>query len=254
MIKTQNPLLKRLRNGIIAAGSEQAVNVVIQIVSVPLFLYSWGVELYGEWLLLYSLPSYLLVSDLGFSKAAVNSMTLSLAQNERVAANRYFHTCFMLIFALAVLVLCGVIIILNTFSSLNEWLNLKFIGPQEVSSIFIFLTLYVLLILMVELLRGVLSSSGSFSLAMGLVAIYRLLEFLVLVGVLLLGYGPVTAALGFVVVQCFSLTHLLIIIKNKFRWLKLGLHAAFFFSSKETFVKMMKPAFAFLLLPLHIPG
>jgi O-antigen/teichoic acid export membrane protein len=67
----------RLIKGIGANTLGLIVTIIIQIIQVPLYLTFWGITLYGEWLILYAIPSYLLMSDIGFGNVAANEMTRS---------------------------------------------------------------------------------------------------------------------------------------------------------------------------------
>jgi len=93
----KNNLKTRLLKGIIANGIGQIVTVVIQAVSLPIFLHSWGKELYGEWLILSAIPAYLSLSDIGFSTAATNEMTMKVAQGDRAIALEVFQSIWLLI-------------------------------------------------------------------------------------------------------------------------------------------------------------
>ena len=71
------PITPRLRRGLGGQAFSQIVSFSIQIGSVPLFLHFWGTGLYGEWLVLAAFPAYLVISDLGFTTATSNEVTMS---------------------------------------------------------------------------------------------------------------------------------------------------------------------------------
>src|ERR1700721_1446553 len=75
-------LKRRLIVGFGANTFSRLSITLTQIFSVPVFLSHWGVHLYGEWILLNTIPSYLGLSDVGFGSVAGNEMTmLAAAQN-----------------------------------------------------------------------------------------------------------------------------------------------------------------------------
>ena len=75
-------LQRRLIAGFGANTFSRLSTTLTQIFSVPVFLSHWGVHLYGEWILLNTIPSYLGLSDVGFGSVAGNEMTmLAAAQN-----------------------------------------------------------------------------------------------------------------------------------------------------------------------------
>jgi len=59
-------LKRRLIAGFGANTFSRLSTTLTQIFSVPVFLSHWGVHLYGEWILLNTIPSYLGLSDVGF--------------------------------------------------------------------------------------------------------------------------------------------------------------------------------------------
>ena len=78
----------RIVHSLYATGFGQGVNVLIQLAGVPLFLHFWGVERYGEWLILSTIPAYLWMSDFGFASVAANDMTMSVARERRDAGTQ----------------------------------------------------------------------------------------------------------------------------------------------------------------------
>lgn len=56
----------RILKGFLAGGYGQFVTAVVQLLGVPIFLGAWGPNLYGEWILLAAIPSYLALSDICF--------------------------------------------------------------------------------------------------------------------------------------------------------------------------------------------
>lgn len=67
---------KRILSGFIANGYSQGVTIFSQIVLVPFFIANWGVQQYGDWLILIALPMYISLSDMGFSTTASNEMCM----------------------------------------------------------------------------------------------------------------------------------------------------------------------------------
>ena len=83
----------RIGRALGAGAFGQAVTVLVQLASIPLFLRYWGIERYGEWLILSAIPSYLALSDLGFGSAAANEMTMAAGagNRDRVLAWRHLY-------------------------------------------------------------------------------------------------------------------------------------------------------------------
>ena len=57
-------ITERLRSGMLASGFGFSVNLVSQVALVPILLFFWGQELFGEWVILSAVPAYLSLSNL----------------------------------------------------------------------------------------------------------------------------------------------------------------------------------------------
>lgn len=82
--------------------------ILFRLVQVPLLLSFLGVDNYGRWLVIYSLPSWLSLANLGFGSVASNEMSISVSGGDYERANRLYSTTFALL--LALLVFGGVIV------------------------------------------------------------------------------------------------------------------------------------------------
>lgn len=69
----------------------QVAVAVAQLAVVPAFAFHWGAARYGVWLMLWTLPSYLLMADGGLTSAAANDVTAAVARGDRQAAGATFR-------------------------------------------------------------------------------------------------------------------------------------------------------------------
>ena len=65
---------------------QKIVRIADQLLLVPFFLTHWGAAMYGEWLTLTIIPSVLAFSDLGFGSAVSNSFVLAYAAGDKQKA------------------------------------------------------------------------------------------------------------------------------------------------------------------------
>ena len=72
-------------------------STVVQFIQIPVFLHFWSVPLYGEWMIVNSIPAYLSFSNAGFGSVAGNEMTMMVARDDRDGALRVFQSCWWLI-------------------------------------------------------------------------------------------------------------------------------------------------------------
>ncbi|WP_271608429.1 lipopolysaccharide biosynthesis protein [Bradyrhizobium sp. CCBAU 21359] len=92
---------RRLFRGFSAAGFHQIVNIALQLGLVPIFASKWGASLYGVWLLLFTIPSFLALSDFGFGAAAGTAMTMRVARHHFGAATCTFQSAWAIILVLS---------------------------------------------------------------------------------------------------------------------------------------------------------
>src|ERR1700722_14314921 len=98
---------RRLMLGFLVNWVGRLASTIIQLVQVPVFLHFWSVPLYGEWMIVNSVPAYLSFSNIGFGSVSGNEMTMLVARDDRASALRVFQSCWWLIS-----IICTVAIIL----------------------------------------------------------------------------------------------------------------------------------------------
>lgn len=99
-----SPVGQRLVSGFGANLLAKIWIMLVQIVSVPSLTASWGVEGFGVWLMITTIPSYLAISDFGLATAAGVDMTQSIAKDDHPSALRSFQTIWVFISTVS----CGV--------------------------------------------------------------------------------------------------------------------------------------------------
>src|ERR1700754_135849 len=88
---------RRLFFGFLSNWISKLAATIVQLVQVPVFLHFWSVPLYGEWMIVTAIPSYLNVSNFGFGNVAGNEMSMMTARGDREGALRVFQSCWWLI-------------------------------------------------------------------------------------------------------------------------------------------------------------
>lgn len=121
-------MLKRLLKSISAIFAGQFLNVVGNLVLVPLFLSRWSTDLYGEWMALSALVAYFGVTDLGMYSAAANAMTAAYARGD-LGRYRYLQGSAMAFYvgiAFSVSLLFG---FLTALLPVPAWIGIRHIPP-----------------------------------------------------------------------------------------------------------------------------
>jgi len=94
----------RIGAALAANAFGQAVTVGARLLLTPLYFRVWGAALYGEWLILSSIPAYLTMADLGIGSAAGNDMTMRASAGDRVGAQRTMRAAWWVALASALVV------------------------------------------------------------------------------------------------------------------------------------------------------
>lgn len=196
-----NPILQRILQGFGANLYGQGVVILIQLAGVPILLHAWGVELYGEWLMLSAIPAYLSMTDLGFSQSAGNDMTARAGRGDIVGMLSVFQSLAILVYLTAALglILVGLLVAVLPF---HDWLDLSSLSAADSRWILWLLAAEVL----VKLTDGVNHAGYR---ANGDYAFHTSLYYSTLLGqqvsiwlMAALGHGPVAAALSVLFVRC----------------------------------------------------
>lgn len=222
----------------------QIITIIIQIVSVPLFLHFWGAEFYGEWLVLTALPTYIIVSGTGIGFVAGNTMQKHISVNEEEKALSVFQSGWLLTIGLS-LCLLFIVIPIVLFTPVFKWLNIINISSGDTRAILVILTCYVLLTLQTELLSGVYRACGKFARSITILNILRLLEFAGIMILVCFGAKGVIASIVYLVIRALGILWMLLDLK-KFSWPRLG----FKYAQKSIIKSELLPTFSFLGFPL----
>jgi O-antigen/teichoic acid export membrane protein len=96
-----------------ALGYSAAGRIVIQLIGVPVFTYFWGLHDYGTWLLLFTLPAFIAMGDIGLNFAASTAMIDAIERGEAQKAAEIFKALrsIMTGFALAVPAIGGIVLL-----------------------------------------------------------------------------------------------------------------------------------------------
>jgi O-antigen/teichoic acid export membrane protein len=123
-------VLKRLLRSISAIFTGQMLNIVGNLLLVPLFLSRWSIGVYGEWIALSAVVAYFGVTDLGMNSAAGNAMTAAYARGD-LGRYRYLQGSAMAFYvgmALSVSLLFG---FLTALLPIPAWIGLRQIPQTE---------------------------------------------------------------------------------------------------------------------------
>ncbi|GAB4497591.1 MAG: hypothetical protein OHK0019_31430 [Saprospiraceae bacterium] len=210
----------RIISGISANVFGQMVTVAVQLAGVPLLLHYWGMQYYGEWLLLFSLPAYLGLSDLGLGTVATTEMSMCIARQDYEEAKRIFRGSFFCVLSVGFAV-CILFSVLSWTLSWHDWLNLQQITSAELGTAMTLLTWYVFFAIFLTLLLGAYRTIGRYAHGQVISNLFRLLEFAALLAAVAFGGGVIAAAAAFLSIRVLYVGFVWFDIRRRAGWLRL---------------------------------
>jgi O-antigen/teichoic acid export membrane protein len=232
-------LRKRVLAGVAANASGQVVTTVTQLLSLPLFLYAWSIEQYGEWLLLSAIPGYFSLADVGMGAVAMNKMTMLSAQERRSESNEVFQTAFVLIVTVT-----GVLFLLAL--AMIWTLDMGPVTTFDSRSTLSLLILVALLNIFSGLFDAVFRASGQFATGTYFINAGRLVEWGGGIWALMTVGSMLSVAAGFLVARTLVTIVLIGYARRRFPEFAWGTRSA----SRKEFRELLAPAISFLAFPL----
>lgn len=214
-------LRQRIVRGARAQVVSHAARVLAQVASVSVLIGSWGLHRYGDWLILSAVPTYLAFSDIGFTGAATNEMTMATGRGDRQRATAVFRAVSLALLAV-LLVLAVSLPMIALVVPLRSVLNLSTLGNGAAGGTFVALGLDALLTVFAGLLYGGFASAGHYGDGAMLMALTMLAEFGALAAAALAGGGPLLGALAMLTAQLAGTLIMYMIMRRRVPWLGLG--------------------------------
>jgi O-antigen/teichoic acid export membrane protein len=236
---------RRLLLGFISNWVSKFANSIIQLVQVPVFFHFWDQRVYGEWLIVNTIPSYLAFSNIGFGSVAGNEMTMLNAAGDREGTLRVFQSCWWLIVAVctAIGLLLGPILY---FLPVAHALKLQYISASDTKWILFYLAISVLLGQLEQLMSASYTCVGRYPYGSFIKSMISLTAFVAMIAPVTLGYGPRTTALVFVIANGLGTLLFSILVRRDIPWIKYGWSYASFAEIR----RLTGPAIAFMGFPI----
>jgi O-antigen/teichoic acid export membrane protein len=236
---------RRLLLGFITNWIGKLASTLIQFVQIPVFLHFWITPLYGEWMIVTSIPNYLSFTNTGFGTVAGNEMTMLVAGDDRSSALRVFQSCWWfisIICVITILLLSGALYYLPA----ARILKLTHITEPDTKWIIFYLGVSVLFGQLEQLLQSAYRSVGRYPYGSFLKTLFSLAAFASTIIAVILGCGPRITALVFAVTNLVCTVILCVMVHRDIPWIKFGWSHASFVEIR----KLARPAIAYMGFPL----
>ena len=236
---------RRLVLGFASNWISRLAGTIVQLVQVPVFLHFWSVPLYGDWLLVNAIPSYLSFSNIGFGSVAGNEMTMLMGRKDQAGALRVFQSCWWLI----VLVCCLVIVLFSGALYLlpvARWLDLNVMTPTDAKWVIFLLGLAVLFGQLEQLIGAAYTCVGRYPYGTFVKSLIVLAVFACTLIPVLLGYGVRATALVLSVTNALGTAFFCLLMRRDIPWVRYGWEHARF----DEIRRLAAPAVAFMGFPI----
>lgn len=223
----------------------QVVTVGSQLLLTPLFFRQWGAAMYGEWLILTSIPTYLNLADVGLGSAAGNEMTMKAAAGDRSAAQQIFRGALMI---------CGiagsVVLFIGMIFAFSAWRfglpRMQHIGSAEVAMVLLVLAASVALGFAGGIVSAGFRCCGRNAQGIMLSNTCRLLEAICYAVLLLAKESPLALCLGAASLKIVMLVVQFVLLRFVCPWLFTPAMPA----EKGMVKRLIRPAMGFMAFPL----
>jgi O-antigen/teichoic acid export membrane protein len=238
-------VVKRLLKGFGVNTYQQILIIIIQLVGVPVILHYWGAQLYGEWLILSAIPSYLSMADLGFSMSAGNDMTAKMARDDKRGVLAVFQS---LTIFLGVIIIFGLLLssLIFPFLPINRFMHLTLIDESNARWILWMLAASVLIQQFDGLNDAGFRSQGEYAFHQFFYATSLFIQQGFVWIIAILGYQPFFAALSMLIIRTIYTILMTILLLHRQKIFKLGNQ----YLDKSIIVSLIKPAIANMAIPL----
>jgi Na+-driven multidrug efflux pump len=228
-----------------AFGYGPLINIFIQLIQAPLFIIFWGVDRYGEWIVLTGIPMTLSLLDLGVSHASANKSALEAGEGRWDKVRNTLQTArlYSIVIGLIVVFLA---VILSLFIDWTSVLKLNLITRSSASIVLITLSLSLAIQLQSGYLDAWMRCYSKEGLSVLIMGNSKIIEIIITSVFLSVGGGVIFVAFGCLLSSLIiRATHLIVSRKNAPHNLN-----KFGRTSWKQFKSIIKPSLGYIGFPL----
>jgi O-antigen/teichoic acid export membrane protein len=223
----------------------QVVNIVGQVGLLPLFLTSWNVGLYGEWLVLLALPTYFsAMADAGLTQVSANDMTIKFAQDRQSDVVEVFQSAWLFVSILSLLVV-GAILGATMLLGVSPLLGLSIMSDSEASRVLACTLAMFFIGFQNDIVQAALRAIGRFAEGNFTAYLIALLEAVAVAAALFMGASPTIVVALMLTGRLAALAVAAILLRHFAPWLHHGAARA----SRKEIRRLLVPSLAILGIP-----
>jgi O-antigen/teichoic acid export membrane protein len=235
----------RLVSGSGANFAALGAQLTIQLISVPVLSASLGVELYGTWLLLSTVPAYFILSDLGLTNAATNEMAIKAAADQPREVLTVFQSIAAIVLVSSILLTLLVTLFVAATAQIDGF------WPSEIAphvAVIPLLTAYAALFMISSLPIAALRATGYYARATLMLETSVFVEALGMLAAAVLSRNLVVAAATPLVIRLVTFP----LMYAQLRRLRPYLYIGWSHAELATAKRLLPPALAVTSIPLGL--
>jgi O-antigen/teichoic acid export membrane protein len=189
-------------------------------------------------------PAYLSLTDFGFASVAANTMTMDVARDRRDEALATFQSAWMLTIMMAGIML--ILVASACFFPIRELLKLSVMSEPEIKTIFILLSIQVLVGLQSNVNQAGFRCDGNYAFGMLCINMVRLAEAILVSLAVAFKFQPVAVAIVILGTRSAGMIINRINLLQKSSWLTFGFRCA----TRRRIRELFLPAIGYMAFPL----
>ncbi len=237
-------ILNRILKGISENVIDRFINIIVKFIEPILFIKLATIDIYGAWLVIFSLPAYIMISDLGFSTVGQNQINMNVKVNRFNLAQKNFLNTLNLSIILNIIFSFIFFFILKKLFDVG-FLKLENVESNEFYSIAILLIIYTFIHQLNGLFVSLYAAHNKYYFKIRLGYLSKILETFLIFYCLFKDYDFKTILLYFVISKSLFFIFIFIDTTKSYNWVK------FEFKLEKNYIeKNVGHALSYLLFPI----
>lgn len=187
-------MFDRIKKVILSLFGGRAIGLLRNVLVIPILIRFWGLEYYGEWIMISTIPSVLSMTNVGLGTAGQISIVSKLSNKDISGASNILSHTVLLTFLFFFLIIGGMIIV-------DLFYPITFKQIQNGILVIVLLTTSYFINLISKSLRGFWIYNSLYARSANFDNILGLFELLVLVLCPILGYGALFLSISNIIVN-----------------------------------------------------
>lgn len=215
------------------------------MVGVPIYLAHWGTESYSDWLVLMTIPSYLALSDFGFTTISTNEMAMAMGRGDERRARQVYESNLSLLWLIGMLMI-SLAFLAITVGDVQQWIQVRVLSERDLTWSLLALVIYGILNLMGGMSIAVYRCHEDYALGVFMGTLARLLEALMIFGTVMLGWGILEVSLLMLIWKVINSALIYALMVYRYPRFKMS----FSLISPSLWKELCWPSLSFMLFPI----